>query len=74
MSTRGADFLYHWISDHMPEKAVDDLLLFITDLADEATREAGRRGIASEEIDEEVESVYEAIFHAVEHREGGLPE
>jgi hypothetical protein len=74
MSTRGAEFLYHWISDHMPEKPLDDLLLSVTDLADEAKREADRRGITNQEIEEEIDSVYEAIFHAVEHREGGLPD
>ncbi|AZO41429.1 MULTISPECIES: DUF768 domain-containing protein [Mesorhizobium] len=72
MSTRGADFLYHWISEHLPEKAPPDLLVSVADLADEAMQEAGRQGISTEEVDEEVESVYEAIFHAMEYRAGGL--
>jgi hypothetical protein len=58
----------------MPEKPPDDLLLSVTNLADEAMREADRRGITYQELDEEIDSVYEAIFHAVEHREGGLLE
>ncbi|TIN12956.1 MAG: DUF768 domain-containing protein, partial [Mesorhizobium sp.] len=68
MSTRGADFLYHWISDHLPDRAPDDLLLTVTDLADEAMREADRQGIGADEIEEEIGSVYEAILHAIQYR------
>ncbi|MBM2714567.1 DUF768 domain-containing protein [Mesorhizobium caraganae] len=72
MSTRGLDFLYKWISEHMPEGPIDDFGLFVIDMADQAMRAADAEGIAIQEIDEEIGSVYEAIIHAVEHREGGL--
>ncbi|MFK0687620.1 hypothetical protein ACFX5Q_05350 [Mesorhizobium sp. IMUNJ 23033] len=72
MSTRGADFLHKWISEHMPEGSIDDLGRLVTDLADQAMRAADAEGIPIQEIDEEIGSVYEAIIHAVEHREGGL--
>jgi hypothetical protein len=52
MSTRGADFLYRWISTRMPEGAIDDPVLVVTDLADEAMMAADAEGIASGEIDE----------------------
>ena len=72
MSTRGADFLYRWISEHMPEGPIDDPFLVITDMADQALRAADVQGISSQEIDEEIGSVYDAIIHAIHHREGGL--
>ncbi|RJT26028.1 DUF768 domain-containing protein [Mesorhizobium waimense] len=72
MSTRGADFLHKWISEHMPEGPIDDPGRLVTDLADQAMRAADAAGIPIQEIDEEIGSVYEAIIHAVEHREGGL--
>ncbi|TGQ32508.1 MULTISPECIES: DUF768 domain-containing protein [unclassified Mesorhizobium] len=72
MSTRGADFLYRWISTHMPEGAIDDPVLVVTDLAEGAMKAADAEGIANGEIDEEIGSVYEAIIHALRHRQGGL--
>ncbi|MEI9419613.1 hypothetical protein O7A70_00215 [Mesorhizobium sp. Cs1299R1N1] len=72
MSTRGADFLYKWISEHMPEGPTDEPGRLVTDMADQALRAAAVEGIPIQEIDEEIGSVYEAIIHAVEHRDGGL--
>ncbi|MER8974204.1 MULTISPECIES: hypothetical protein [unclassified Mesorhizobium] len=74
MSTRGADFLYKWISEHIPEGPIDEPGLLVTDMADEVMRAAGAEGISIQEIDEEIGSVYDAIIHALEHREGGLPD
>ncbi|WP_192361514.1 DUF768 domain-containing protein [Mesorhizobium mediterraneum] len=71
MSTRGADFLYRWISTHMPEGAIGDPVLVVTDLADSAMKAADAQGIASGDIDEEIGSVYEVIIHALQRRRGG---
>ncbi|OWK22003.1 hypothetical protein AJ88_13870 [Mesorhizobium amorphae CCBAU 01583] len=72
MSTRGLEFIYKWISEHMPDGPIDDPGLLVIDMADQVMRAADAEGIAIQEIDEEIGSVYEAIIHAVEHREGGL--
>ncbi|WP_258595581.1 hypothetical protein [Mesorhizobium sp. AR07] len=56
----------------MPTGPIDDPLLVITDLADEAMRAAHAKGITSAEIDEEIGIVYDAIIHAIRHREGGI--
>ena len=58
----------------MPEGAIDDPVLVVTDLADEAMMAADAEGIASGEIDEEIGSVYEVIIHALQRRPGGLPD
>jgi hypothetical protein len=70
MSTRGADFLYKWISDHLPKRPIDDPGLLVAHTAVDAVRAAETQDITSQEIDEEIGSVYEAIMHAVQHREG----
>lgn len=74
MSARGADFLYKWISGHMPTGPIDDPLLMVTGLADEALRASAAAGITSAEIDEEIGSVYDVIIQAIRHRVGGNAE
>ena len=37
---RGSDFLYHWISDRLPDDAIVDPVLLVIDLAVDAKREA----------------------------------
>jgi hypothetical protein len=58
----------------MPEGAIGDPVLEVTDLADSAMKAADAHGIASGEIDEEIGSVYEAIIHALQRRRDGRPD
>ncbi|MBZ9698682.1 MULTISPECIES: hypothetical protein [unclassified Mesorhizobium] len=73
MSTRGVDFLYRWMSEHIPEHASVDLGL-ITNLADQAMADAIKAGIPLREIDEEVDSVFAVIVEAVGNQQGGTIE
>ena len=52
MSKRGSDFLYHWMSDHLPDDPIIDPVLLVIDMAVEAKQAAGTQGIPGEEIDE----------------------
>lgn len=36
MSKRGGDFLYHWMSDHLPDDPITDPVLLVIDMAVEA--------------------------------------
>jgi hypothetical protein len=72
MSRRGSDFLYKWISDHLPARPIGDPVLLVTDMAVDAVRAAEAQGITRQEIDEEIGGVYEAIIHALQDRIGGL--
>ncbi|MCF6110308.1 hypothetical protein [Mesorhizobium muleiense] len=55
----------------MPEGAIGDPVLAVTDLADSAMKAAGAQGIASGDINEEIGSVYEVIVNALQRRRGG---
>ena len=65
MSTRGSDFVYHWISDHLPDDPISDPVLLIIEMAVDAKRAAEAQGIPGHEIDEEISTIYEFIVHAL---------
>lgn len=73
MSTRGINFLYKWMDEHIPAHATADPGL-ITDLADHAMADAAKAGIQPHEIDEEVDSVFAVMAEAVSNQEGGAVE
>ena len=65
MSKRGSDFLYHWISDRLPENPIADPVLLVIDMAVEAKREAETQGIPGQEIDDEIGLIFEAIMQGL---------
>ena len=65
MSKRGSDFLYHWISDRLPDDAIVDPVLLVIDMAVDAKREAETQGIPGHEIDEEIRPIFEAIMQGL---------
>ncbi|MCV3210030.1 hypothetical protein OHD62_19500 [Mesorhizobium sp. YC-39] len=73
MTTRGINFLYEWMAEHLPNAMTSDPFA-IRDFADNVTKEAEQSGITTYEIEEEVGNVFEVIFEAMLHRDGGLPE
>jgi hypothetical protein len=62
MSKRGGDFLYHWISDHLPDDPISDPVLLIIEMAVDAKRAAEAQGIPGEEIDEEIGTIYKFLM------------
>ncbi|QND64592.1 DUF768 domain-containing protein [Mesorhizobium loti] len=62
MSKRGSDFLYHWISDHLPDAPIIDPVLMVIDMAVDAKRAAEIQGISGQEIDEEIGTIYKFIM------------
>ena len=62
MSKRGSDFLYHWISDHLPDDPIIDPVLMVIDMAVDAKRAAETQGISGQEIDEEIGTIYQFIM------------
>jgi hypothetical protein len=62
MSKRGSDFLYHWISEHLPDTPIIDPVLMVIDMATDAKRAAESEGIPGQEIDEEIGAIYEFIM------------
>ena len=62
MSKRGGDFLYHWISDHLPDDPISDPVLLIIEMAVDAKRAAEAQGIPGEEIDEEISTIYKFLM------------
>ena len=65
MSKRGSDFLYQWISDHLPDDGIVDPVLLVIDMAVDAKREAETQGIPGQEIDEEIGPIFEAIMQGL---------
>ena len=61
MSKRGSDFLYHWISDRLP----DDPIAGYRIMAADAKREAETQGIPGQEIDDEIGLIFEAIMQGL---------
>ncbi|RVA23878.1 DUF768 domain-containing protein [Mesorhizobium sp. M7D.F.Ca.US.004.03.1.1] len=62
MSKRGRDFLYHWISGHLPDDPIVDPVLMVIEMAVDAKRAAKAQGIPGEEIDEETCQIYQFIM------------
>ncbi|QKC85258.1 DUF768 domain-containing protein [Mesorhizobium sp. NZP2077] len=65
MSKRGSDFLYHWISDHLPDDPITDPVLLVIDMAVDAKQAAVAQGIAGQEIDEEIGTIYQFIMQGL---------
>jgi len=65
MSKRGGDFLYHWISDHLPDDPISDPVLLIIEMAVDAKRAAEAQGIPGEEIDEEIGTIYKFMMQGL---------
>lgn len=65
MSKRGSEFLYHWISDRLPDDPIIDPVLLVIDMAVDAKREAETQGIPGQEIDEEIGQIFEAIMQGL---------
>ena len=65
MSKRGSVFLYHWISDRLPDDPIVDPVLLVIDMAVDAKREAETQGIPGQEIDEEIGPIFEAIMQGL---------
>jgi len=57
MSKRGSDFLYHWISDRLPDDPIIDPVLLVIDMTVDAKRAAEAEGISSKEIEEEIGAI-----------------
>ncbi|AZO41465.1 DUF768 domain-containing protein [Mesorhizobium sp. M7D.F.Ca.US.005.01.1.1] len=62
MSKRGSEFLYHWISDHLPDAPMVDPVLMVIEMAVDAKRAAEAQGIPGQEIDEEIGQIYQFIM------------
>ncbi|KRB29807.1 hypothetical protein ASD99_24445 [Mesorhizobium sp. Root695] len=62
MSKRGSDFLYHWVSDHLPDDPIIDPVLMVIEMAVAAKRAAEAQGIPGQEIDEEIGQMYQFIM------------
>jgi hypothetical protein len=62
MSKRGRGFLFHWISDHLPDAPIIDPVLMVIEMATDAKRAAETEGIPGREIDEEIGTIYEFIM------------
>ncbi|MER9301936.1 hypothetical protein [Mesorhizobium sp. M0496] len=65
MSKRGNDFLYHWISDHLPDDPIIDPVLLVIDMAVDAKQAAESQGIPGQEIDEEIGTIYKFIMQGL---------
>jgi hypothetical protein len=65
MSKRGSDFLYHWMSDHLPDGPIMDPVLLVIDMTVDAIRAAEAEGISSQEIDEEIGAILEVIMQGL---------
>lgn len=65
MSKRGGDFLYHWISDHLPDDPIIDPVLMVIDMAVDAKWAVEAQGIPGREIDEEIGTIYEFIMQGL---------
>ncbi|MCZ8548044.1 hypothetical protein OOJ09_28035 [Mesorhizobium qingshengii] len=73
MSTRGIDFLDHWIANNVPETTKADVIS-VDELTHKLFVDAKALGIKREEIDEEVDSLYRTILDAIAHCDAGTPE
>ncbi|MER9403405.1 hypothetical protein NKI36_05000 [Mesorhizobium caraganae] len=62
MSKRGSDFLYHWMSEHLPDDPIIDPVLMVIDMVVDAKRAAETQGIPGQEIDDEISTIYEFIM------------
>ncbi|MBB6411303.1 DUF768 domain-containing protein [Mesorhizobium sangaii] len=65
MSKRGSDFLYHWISEHLPDDPILDPVLLVIDMAVDAKRAAETQDIPGQEIDEEIGTIYKFIMQGL---------
>ncbi|BCH05201.1 hypothetical protein MesoLj131b_72000 (plasmid) [Mesorhizobium sp. 131-2-5] len=65
MSKRGSDFLYHWISDHLPDDPITDPVSLMIEMALDAKRAAEDQGIPGHEIDEEIGAIFEVIMQGL---------
>ena len=65
MSKRGSDFLYHWMSDRLPDAPIVDPVLLVIGMAVDARRETEIQGIPDQEIDEEIGPIFEAIMQGL---------
>ena len=63
MSRRGSDFLYHWVSDHLPDDPITDPVLLVIDMVVDAKRAAEIQGIPGQEIDEEIGAMFQELMH-----------
>ncbi|MGO4637814.1 hypothetical protein AB4Z43_05185 [Mesorhizobium sp. 2RAF45] len=63
MSRRGSDFLYHWVSDHLPDDPIADPVLLMIDMVVDAKRAAEIQGIPGQEIDEEIGAMFQELMH-----------
>jgi len=63
MSRRGSDFLYHWVSDHLPDDTITDPVLLVIDMVVDAKRAAEIQGISGQEIDEEIGAMFQEFMH-----------
>ena len=68
MSKRGSDFLYHWISDRLPDDPIIDPVLLVIDMTVDAKRAAEAEGISSKEIEEEIGAIFKVIMQGLDSR------
>jgi len=73
MSTRGINFLDHWLANNVPETTKADVIS-VHELTRKLIADARSVGIRREEIYEEVYSLYRTILDAIVHYDAGLPE
>lgn len=73
MSTRGTDFLHHWLSTHVPE-TVDADIISIDDLTNRLVADSKAAGLTRDDLEDDTESLYQTILDAIVHHEPGLPE
>ena len=62
MRRRGSDFLYHWVSDHLPDDPITGPVLLVTDMVVDAKRAAEIQGISGQEIDEEIGAMFQELM------------
>jgi hypothetical protein len=72
MSTRGVNFLDHWLSDNL-DGIIGHDIISVAEAIEQLFADAKAAGISSTEIEEETGSVYETVLHAIVHYEPGVP-
>jgi hypothetical protein len=65
MSKRANDFLFHWMSDHLPDDPITDPVSLIIEMALDAKRAAEVQGIPAAEIDEEIGAMVHFIMQGL---------
>ena len=71
MSSRGINFLDHWLANNVPETTKADVIS-VDELTNKLIADAKALGIKRAEIDEEVDSLYRTILDAIVHYDPGL--